>query len=506
LFGLSLIFVRAAFMVQTEPDSLQMGRLLLPLAGLEFLGVALLGAFSFRTGALGAESRLRMAPAVLAALGFALTNGVFSGLILLAEKRLTAWPELAEGVLATSVRGGEELLFTDIWFMLVLATVVVIGAWIISHRKRASDDGIDSRTARPGRELDGADPGWKESVRAARGLATAGRRGPYLLLLIVVMFFVVGVAAALLRLDPRGSWLPWDWTFTLTKLDTHSSWLFWNWSVDPVDTIAKRSIWWQGGAWLLALLPLLAVGIVRRANKSATARRTVGILWDVLTFWPRRFHPFGVRPYSERAVVELRGHLTYLIDDQKDPVLFSAHSQGSILAFAALAALGDGTKQVALVTYGSPIRTLFATAFPAYFGADAVAGLREILLDGQTRYRWRNYFRDTDPIGGPVFEPNPVTVMDEQNNSTSEYELNEADKLLPDPAIEPRVVQIPPGNAEVESDLVAWIKVAGHSHYLREVKVKKWVHEVKDYLTSWPPQNGSGGGSQPQPDTQVSTE
>jgi hypothetical protein len=80
-----------------------------------------------------------------------------------------------------------------------------------------------------------------------------------------------------------------------------------------------------------------------------------------------------------------------------------------VLAAAALlqpAELGsDGPHRVGLVTYGAPLTRLYRRAFPAYVGGGTFAGLHQTLgqpADG-TPARWRNFHRDTDLIGGPVF-------------------------------------------------------------------------------------------------------
>ncbi|MER6924966.1 hypothetical protein ABT314_39620, partial [Streptomyces spiralis] len=52
--------------------------------------------------------------------------------------------------------------------------------------------------------------------------------------------------------------------------------------------------------------------------------------------------------------------------------------------------------RVALLTYGSPLTRLYGRWFPAHFGADALAALhRDVDC-------WRNLYRRTDPIGGPI--------------------------------------------------------------------------------------------------------
>ena len=78
-------------------------------------------------------------------------------------------------------------------------------------------------------------------------------------------------------------------------------------------------------------------------------------------------------------------------------LVISGHSQGSVLAAAAVWQLRPGTRRrVALLTYGSPLERLYGRWFPAYFGPAALAALHREM------HCWRNLWRATDPIGGPV--------------------------------------------------------------------------------------------------------
>jgi hypothetical protein len=78
--------------------------------------------------------------------------------------------------------------------------------------------------------------------------------------------------------------------------------------------------------------------------------------------------------------------------------VLSAHSQGSLIAFATLLWLSEEERsRVALVTYGSQLQVAFPRAFPAYVDYRLVR-----LVRARLRNRWINLYRETDPIAGPV--------------------------------------------------------------------------------------------------------
>ncbi|OII65642.1 hypothetical protein BJP40_16480 [Streptomyces sp. CC53] len=154
------------------------------------------------------------------------------------------------------------------------------------------------------------------------------------------------------------------------------------------------------GSWLVGLGFLLFVTWGRRAYRDASARRTIGILWDVGTFWPRAAHPFAPPCYAERAVPDLTWRMASWTGRTGGRLVISGHSQGSVLAAAAVWQLPAATRRrVALLTYGSPLERLYGRWFPAYFGRGPLTGLRHDV------HCWRNLWRHTDPIGGPVGLP-----------------------------------------------------------------------------------------------------
>ncbi len=142
----------------------------------------------------------------------------------------------------------------------------------------------------------------------------------------------------------------------------------------------------------------LATGLVTlsvQAYRDRQLRRVVAVLWDVITFWPRANHPLTPPSYAERTVPELLDRLRTLTSADDTRVVLAAHSQGTIMAAATLLADDDGIGQrVALLTFGSPLRRLYARNFPAYFGTGALPRLRQ-----RQSPRWINLWARTDPIG-----------------------------------------------------------------------------------------------------------
>ncbi|MET9913453.1 tetratricopeptide repeat protein [Streptomyces sp. NPDC006476] len=163
----------------------------------------------------------------------------------------------------------------------------------------------------------------------------------------------------------------------------------------PVDELSRtlKAI----GSWLIAAGIVVFLNSSRRATRAPTSRSLLGIVWDLGTFWPRAAHPFARLCYSERAVPDLTWRMTTWCRQTGGRIVVSAHSQGSVLAVAAIWQLPPADRRrIALLTYGSPLERLYGRLFPSYFGHDALFSLhREI-------DSWRNLWRSTDPIGGPV--------------------------------------------------------------------------------------------------------
>ncbi|MBY8882484.1 hypothetical protein [Actinacidiphila acidipaludis] len=161
------------------------------------------------------------------------------------------------------------------------------------------------------------------------------------------------------------------------------------------------------GSWLVGAGVVALVALGRRAYRDPSARRTVGILWDVGTFWPRAAHPFAPPCYAERAVPDLSWRMASWTQATGGRIIISGHSQGSVLAAAAVWQLDPAVRgRVALLTYGCPLARLYGRWFPAHFGT---ARLRDLHDD---MHIWSNLWRRTDPIGGPVGISSPDAPVD----------------------------------------------------------------------------------------------
>jgi hypothetical protein len=217
---------------------------------------------------------------------------------------------------------------------------------------------------------------WATRVARARRLAELPREADRLLAAITV----VGVAI-LLAVEVR-VWLlgapVWEtaWTRTLS-------------------------------AYLGIGLPLLVVLLLRSGSRSLEHRRRIGVLWDIFTFWPRAYHPLAPPSYAERAVPELQRRL-WRIHDSGGRVVLAAHSQGSVIAAAALVQPAErppNGDRVAMVSFGSPLGTLYRWAFPAYFDDQVLRWLVPAAGSGVELAGWRSFHYRTDYVGRAVFEP-----------------------------------------------------------------------------------------------------
>ncbi|WP_345571206.1 hypothetical protein [Nonomuraea rosea] len=170
------------------------------------------------------------------------------------------------------------------------------------------------------------------------------------------------------------------------------------------------------GSWAMTAVIVALALLGRRTYRDPRLRRTVGILWDVATFWPRAIHPLSPPCYTERVIPELVARVGKLAGTERDEVVLSGHSQGSVIVAALVPQLGPELRaRVRLLTHGSPLRRLYAAYFPAYFGAPGLGAVRESVP-------WYNLYRLSDPIGGPVFgRVDPLALGPEREDGVDRF-------------------------------------------------------------------------------------
>ena len=103
------------------------------------------------------------------------------------------------------------------------------------------------------------------------------------------------------------------------------------WQLHVQPPVVIRNI----GVFIAGLVLPALMAFLYAAWSDPTKRRTIGVLWDVGTFWPRSYHPLSPPCYTERAVPELQRRMWWL-HDNGGRVMLVAHSQGAVLATAAL--------------------------------------------------------------------------------------------------------------------------------------------------------------------------
>ncbi|SCE92593.1 hypothetical protein GA0070216_103173 [Micromonospora matsumotoense] len=163
------------------------------------------------------------------------------------------------------------------------------------------------------------------------------------------------------------------------------------------------------GDTMLGWLPLVVAGLGLLVYRNDTVRRSVGVLWDIGTFWPRAAHPLAPPSYAERAVPELQTRVAGILAlSEQDPrrmdgVILSGHSQGTVICAATLLQLpARWRRRIWFLSYGCQLTRLYGRVFPAYFGPDRLRVLADNLTWPSGHVAWTNFWRDTDPLGWRV--------------------------------------------------------------------------------------------------------
>lgn len=409
-------------------------------------------------------------PVMATSTAFGLAGGFIAGFSIIVGKALGKVGEFSRDVVVAGPELKMNLAFgfgmLTFALSLLLFFLLVRCRWARSEKKAIEESGQPPlNTALPADQPNGLPQAMLGRLARARAFAGALR---HIDLLLTVPAIPFGIAAFVLLVNMQG-WSIFGWR-------PHLGWQDEGWLGNLSDV----------GGWIAALAVGYVLVKLRQDYLKPDRRRLVGILWDVLTFWPRRFHPLAVRPYAERAVHELEIRLRYHLSMDDRRILLSAHSQGSVLAFAALSQIAASDpellQRISFLTYGCPLDKLHGRFFPAYFCNDMFATLEtqlfqgEVELDGRdasAAASWFNFFRETDYIGQEV----PIGEFARHN------------ELLEDPPETPVVPRglIDPFPGPPDDPLPAWVRIAMHSHYNKHPRVKAWVVQARTLLLGPPP-------------------
>lgn len=309
--------------------------------------------------------------AVVPFFGAGVVVAIGASVILQAQRLLgTAYPE---------DRLTEVAVFGFGW--VVILVVVGIAGWFSAPGRLPSqiaadyvDDGEGTEADSPGPasevQIDSADDqGWLKRISSAESAAQIIDRAETLMTIPALVVMVALIAGGLLGVH------------------------------DSVLAVSAPAV------WAMSLLPVVLMGAMNRLYRDRNFRRTLGIVWDVATFWPRWFHPWAPPSYGERAVDQLRRRLEVLTET--GGVILSAHSQGTVMSAAALAQLApEHRARVAVISHGSPLTRIYGRYFSEFYSVAVLTTIAEDLVqpvdaasDGSS---WRNLYRRTDYIGGPI--------------------------------------------------------------------------------------------------------
>src|SRR5260370_14432559 len=134
------------------------------------------------------------------------------------------------------------------------------------------------------------------------------------------------------------------------------------------------------------------------------------------------------------------------LHDNGGRVVLIAHSQGAMLATAALVQPGcrpDGDHP-SLITFGSPVVKLYGWGFPAYVTTDLLTILAPDGLGGVDD--WCNYFYRPTPSAGPCLWtcPGPAATGWTRSCSTPRSAGTCTGRPGPPPTVPPRTTPTPP--------------------------------------------------------------
>ncbi|HEV2778006.1 MAG TPA: hypothetical protein VGX25_01270 [Actinophytocola sp.] len=155
---------------------------------------------------------------------------------------------------------------------------------------------------------------------------------------------------------------------------------------------------------VLALGALVA-GLLRtvyNAARAPDAGRHLGLIADLVCFWPREAHPIVPPCYALKVAPELAARTEEHLREPGTRVVLAGDSQGAVLIAVAAARLLNSLneperRRIGLITVGCPLQWAYLRAFPGVVSHQSLAALA-----GELGTRWRALCRGTDPLGGAV--------------------------------------------------------------------------------------------------------
>lgn len=238
----------------------------------------------------------------------------------------------------------QVLIWSPVIQLLWLVATLLFAAWATVRVRRTYAD-VSARLL--------ADTDIPERDRAsseqARRSAVLLHRAERLLDTVGAITAVLALGLIALSATGRPPWDVWAWT-------------------SHVATLAM---------YVVAGLGLGLIYLASRLRRSVDARRGVGVLWDLTTFWPRAAHPLAPPCYAERVVPELHTRVRWALHGPsggaENVVILSGHSQGSAILCALVSRLSRSElARVRVITYGSQIRAFYGRVFPRVFGPEAI--------------------------------------------------------------------------------------------------------------------------------------
>lgn len=166
-------------------------------------------------------------------------------------------------------------------------------------------------------------------------------------------------------------------------------------------------------ALIFGLVALLTT-LVQAARNPRGKARSLGVIWDLVSFWPRESHPIVPPAYAPRAVRDLTKKTFELLEAQPNArMVLCGHSQGSLLMYSTayqVIRLRRETcaHRISLLTYGSQLKWAYGRAFPSVLDFHSHRGLLE-----QLGKRWMNMARLTDLLGDMVLAWNLKVGIDQ---------------------------------------------------------------------------------------------